>query len=449
VPDDELARRASHRDKRWINIPKYAIWLSAIGFVGFTLLAQPSITQVLTLIHALLFRWEWPLFLSDPFIFLFWCFIILSVVLWGRGLFCGWLCPYGTLSELLFKLGGRLGLKRWQFLLPHIWHERLKWLKYAVFFGLLLASFHSMELAEMLAEIEPFKTTFLVGVWNRNWPFVLFWSVLIVAALFTERPFCKYLCPLGASLAIPSTFRWFGLKRKEECGACRACEHGCESQAIDRAGRIDQRECLACMDCVILYYDDHGCPPLAKERKQRHKAGQPLTPVAGNGYFIPLVPLKTPDTRHHASMPPAPPRVSFLAWLRLEFLDLFPWRRAHTRSQHVLMFSGALLAMLTAWIWLLAGAGHVEPMVVLGWWSLWSGYEVLARMVFKPEVHEGPWWQRRLRAASWADMGAYVGLKNVLIASLLFWLISHDSRLGLLLQHLPDPGWFGRSTMPF
>lgn len=442
---DELARRASHRDKRWINVPKYAIWLCAIFFVGFTLLAQPSITQVLTLLHALLFKWEWPLFLSDPFIFLFWWFIMLSIVLWGRGLFCGWLCPYGTLSELLFKLAGKLGLKRWQFLLPGLWHERLKWLKYAIFLVLVLASFHSMELAEVLAEVEPFKTTFLVGVWNRSWPFVLFWTLLIVASAFTERPFCKYLCPLGASLAIPSTFRWFGLKRKQECGACRACEHGCESQAIDRAGRIDQRECLACMDCVILYYDDHGCPPLAKERKRRQKTGQPLTRVASNGYFIPITPLPAATPRHHASMPEAPARLSPAGWLKAELLDLFPWQRPDSRGQAALIAAGLILAALVSWIWLLYAAGHLEPMVVLGWWSLWSGHEAWARMAFKPQIPEGPWWQRRMRRASWADMAAYVGLKNILIAALLLYLISHDSRLGLLLQDLPDPGWFGSS----
>ncbi len=57
-----------------------------------------------------------------------------------------------------------------------------------------------MGLAEKLAEVEPFKTTFLVGVWNRSWPFVTFWSVLMLASAFFERPFCKYLCPLGAAL---------------------------------------------------------------------------------------------------------------------------------------------------------------------------------------------------------------------------------------------------------
>lgn len=459
---DELARRASHKDKRWVNIPKYTLWLCSIGFVGFFLMAQPSITQVLTLVQALLSNWEWTLFLSDPFLFLFWWFIVVTVIFWGRGLFCGWLCPYGTMSELLFNLGKRLGLKRWQFELPPAWHHRLKWLKYVVFLVLLAASFHSMELAEQLAEVEPFKTTFLVGVWNRSWPYVAFWSVLMIAALFTERPFCKYLCPLGASLAIPSTFRWWELQRKNECGSCKACAVGCEAQAIDRqSGAIDQRECLACLDCVILYYDDHGCPPLAKERKQRQKAGLPLTRIGNNGYFAPLSvpPPATPSCqaqpeikqhergrrltypRPQASQTRYSTPLGFWAWWRAELLDLSPWQGGFRRQLWFVHLLGFSLAIITSWAWLLGVAGRMADTPILWWWLTWSAYEVLLRMLTHPVVREGPWWQRNFRSASWADMISYVSIKNLLLASLLLFIVHHEGGLGWWLQNLPLLPW--------
>ena len=285
---DRLVRRANHKDKRWVSIPKYILWATSAGFVGFYAMAQPSITQVLTWFHALIYQWKWQLFLSDPFIFIFWWFIIATVFIWGRGLFCGWLCPYGALSELAFKIAGALGLRRFQFKLPKPLHDKLKWTKYVIFGLLLAVSFYSMGLAERMAEVEPFKTTFLVGVWNRSWPFVLFWTALLALALFMERPFCKYLCPLGAGLAIPSTFRFFGLKRKRECTSCKACAVGCGSLAIDARGRIDQRECLLCLDCMVMYYDGSACPPLSKERKHRLKAGLPLTGIGPDGYYIPV-----------------------------------------------------------------------------------------------------------------------------------------------------------------
>ncbi len=284
--------RASTRTNKWpVNAFKYSFWVISIGFVGVHLMAQPSITQVLTWFHALLFQWQWELFLTDPFIFLFWIFIIVTTFVWGRGLFCGWLCPFGSLSELLYKVGGAVGLKRFQFKLPAVWHNRLKWVKYGVFFALLAVSMFSMGLAEVMAEVEPFKTTFLVGLTNRSWPYTLFAAGLLGLSIFTERPFCKYLCPLGASLAMPTTFRWFGLKRKQECTSCKACAVGCGSQAIDADGRIDQRECLHCLDCMVLYTDDHACPPLAQERKRRTKAGLPLTPIGRDGYYIPIKPV--------------------------------------------------------------------------------------------------------------------------------------------------------------
>ncbi|KWZ46057.1 4Fe-4S binding protein [Burkholderia savannae] len=285
---ERWVRRATRADKRWVSWPKTASWLIAIGFAGWHEMAQPSITQVLTLVHSLAGGWNWGLFLSDPFVFLFWIAIAITAIVWGRGLFCGWLCPFGSLSELLYKTARATGLARLQRKLPPRWHGRLRMLKYAVFAVLLVVSFFSMPWAEKLAEIEPFKTTFLVGVLNRSWPFMLFWTLVVGASIFIERPFCKYLCPLGASLALPGRLRLLKLRRKPECTSCHACAVGCGSQAIDAAGRIDPMECLLCLDCMVMYYDAHSCPPLAKERKRREKAGLPVTPIGKDGRYIPI-----------------------------------------------------------------------------------------------------------------------------------------------------------------
>lgn len=288
---DQLVRRSTRKDKRWVSYPKYVLWSASIFFVGFYSMAQPSITHVLTWFHSLVFQWKWELFLSDPIVFIFWWFLILTTFVWGRGLFCGWLCPFGSLSEIAYKLARATPLKRFQFQPSLKLHNRLKWIKYWILAGLVAVSFYSMGAAEKLAEVEPFKTTFLVGVWNRSWPFMLYWIALFSVSLFTERPFCKYLCALGAGLAMPTTFRWFGLKRKAECTTCHACQAGCGPQAIDDQGAIDQRECLLCLDCQILYYDPHACPPLVQERKRRTKGGLPLTPIGADGYYIPIKPV--------------------------------------------------------------------------------------------------------------------------------------------------------------
>ena len=432
---EKLTRLSTHKNKWPVNAFKYTAWALSIGFVGFGAMAQPSITQVLTWLHTLLFQWTWSLFLSDPFIFLFWIFIIVTVFLFGRGLFCGWMCPFGSLSEAIYKVARKVGFKRFQRPVPQVWHDRLKWLKYVIFFGLITVSMFSMGLAEKLSEVEPFKTTFLVGIQNRAWPYGLFVAAILGLSIFIERPYCKYICPLGASLAMPSTFRWFGLKRKQDCNSCKACAVGCGAQAIDADGRIDHRECLHCLDCMILYTDTKGCPPLAKERKRREKDGLEITPIGVNGYFIPIHPATSfteqisakaaqgPDPRM-----PTPPTLPAhkngargLQWLWLEVRDhLWPWSVDGWRSQRALQIAGLSLAAAATVAWLMTAMGTLSSGAIIGWWFGWSVYEVLIRLSGKRYVKDGLWWRDQYRVAGVMDMVSYVGFKNLMIGAVLF-----------------------------
>ena len=439
---EKLTRRSSHKNKWPVNVFKYSAWALSIGFVGFGAMAQPSITQVLTWFHSLLFQWTWSLFLTDPFIFLFWIFIIVTVFLFGRGLFCGWMCPFGSLSEAIYKVGEKVGLKRFQGHLPRAVHDKLKWLKYAIFFGLLTISMFSMGLAEKLSEIEPFKTTFLVGISNRSWPYGLFVAVLLGISLFIERPYCKYICPLGAALAMPSTFRWFGLKRKQDCNSCKACAVSCGSLAIDAAGRIDHRECLHCLDCMVLYTDVKGCPPLAKERKRRERDGLEIKAIGRDGYFIPIYQIPAtaastavqagPDPRMPSDMavPPHKAGSTGLKWLSQELFDhLWPWSAEGWASQRALQIAGFALAIAASLAWVFTAFGQLSSAAIIGWWFGWSVYEVLIRLSGRRYVKDGPWWQANYRYASVMDMLSYVSFKNLLIGAALFLSLK---ALGLL-----------------
>ncbi len=435
---DRLTQRSTHKNKWPVNAFKYSAWGLSTVFVGFGAMAQPSITQVLTWFHAALFHWQWTLFLSDPFIFLFWIFIIVTVFVFGRGLFCGWMCPFGSLQESIYKVARFAGLGRWQFKLPQRWHDRLKWIKYALFFGLLVVSMFSMGLAEILSEVEPFKTTFLVGITNRAWPYGLFVATILGLAIFIERPYCKYVCPLGGALAMPSTFRWFGLRRKPDCNRCKACAVGCGAQAIDEQGRIDHRECLHCLDCMILYTDAGACPPLAKERKQRARAGEPLTAIARDGYFIPIVPVTDtgavlisrlaggvdPRLPTPAVTPPYAAGRGFLPWVAGELRDhLLPWSRDGWNGHRAWQAAGIAIAAAATAAWLLAADGRLSQVAVIGWWFGWSVYEVLIRLQGKRHVKDGPWWGRTWRRANVMDMLSYVGFKNLLIGAVFFLVL--------------------------
>jgi NosR/NirI family nitrous oxide reductase transcriptional regulator len=225
---------------------------------------------VLTFANALITEFKWDYFLMDPLLFILWCSIAGALLFWGRGPFCGWLCPFGALQELTNKVARRLKVP--QITVPWAVHERLWPIKYLIFLGLFGVSLYSLTLGEQLAEVEPFKTAIVLR-FIRDWPFVLFAVALVGAGLFIERFFCRYLCPLGGALAIPGRLRMFDwLKRYRECGnPCQRCANDCPVQAIRPEGQINVNECIYCMNCQLLYWDDHKCPVVIQRRLKREK----------------------------------------------------------------------------------------------------------------------------------------------------------------------------------
>ena len=164
-----------------------------------------------------------------------------------------------------------------QFRVPWAVHERLWPLKYLIFLGLLGYSVYSLAGAEQLAEVEPFKTAIVLR-FIREWPFVVFALALLVAGLFIERFYCRYLCPLGAALAIPGKLAMFNwLKRYRNCGdPCHLCAQDCMVQAITPLGDINPNECLHCLNCQVKYFDASVCPVMIlKQAKTDKKTDKP------------------------------------------------------------------------------------------------------------------------------------------------------------------------------
>ena len=151
-------------------------------------------------------------------------------------------------------------------------HQRLWPIKYMIFLVLFGLSMYSLSAAERGAEVEPFKTAIILH-FIRDWWFVLFAVALLAAGLFIERFFCRYLCPLGAALAIPGRMRMFDwLRRYKECGSpCQRCGNECPVQAIHPEGHINPNECIQCMHCQVLYHHDQKCPVMIQRRLKREK----------------------------------------------------------------------------------------------------------------------------------------------------------------------------------
>ncbi len=277
--DAFVRRRTLFRRLRWAFLLIVLVWL------GWIAGGQLSVVNVLTFVHSLMTDFQWEFFLLDPLIFILWSYVAVALIFLGRGVFCGWLCPFGALQELLNAGARRLRVP--QFRVPFALHERLWPIKYLAFLGLFAVSLNSMTTAFVGAEIEPFKTAISLR-FQRDWPFVLYAAGLLMAGLFIERFFCRYLCPLGAALAIPARLRMFEwLKRHPQCGReCQICFHSCPVQAIHPEGPINPNECIHCLTCQMLYSDDTICPPLVARRKRRERrdelaAGRPVPARGG------------------------------------------------------------------------------------------------------------------------------------------------------------------------
>lgn len=240
-------------------------------FLGWYANAQLSVVNLMALFGALVSGFSWQAFLLDPLTFILWFSVAAALLFWGRGAYCGWLCPFGALQEITNRIARALHVPQWT--LPWGLHERLWPVKYMIFLGLFGISLMSIEQAEHYAEVEPFKTA-IVLKFVRAWPFVAYTVALLAAGLFVERFYCRYLCPLGAALAIPARMRMFDwLKRYKECGnPCQSCANQCPVQAIHPTGEINPNECVNCLHCQVLYQSKSICPVVIKREKRRETA---------------------------------------------------------------------------------------------------------------------------------------------------------------------------------
>jgi polyferredoxin len=186
--------------------------------------------------------------------YLFLGFLLMSILL--KKAFCSWLCPVGTLSESLWRLGrrffkGNLRLPKWLDL-------PLRSLKY-VLLALFVAAVGSMS-ADALDGFMRTPYGLVIDVKMMN--FFREMSVtgaIVIAALallstLVQNFWCRYLCPYGALLGIASLLSPVKIRRdKEACIDCGKCARACPaSLPVDRLIQIRSVECSACLTCVAV-----------------------------------------------------------------------------------------------------------------------------------------------------------------------------------------------------
>lgn len=173
-----------------------------------------------------------------------------------RKAFCSWLCPVGTVSEYLWRLGKRICGRNF-----HIWRWldiALRGLKYLLlgFFVWAVSSMSANSIAAfmrsdygLIADVKMLNFFRLIG---ETGAIVI--GVLVVASVFIQNFWCRYLCPYGALLGLTSSLSPLRIKRNpESCIDCAKCAKACSSALpVDKLITIRSAECTGCLECVAV-----------------------------------------------------------------------------------------------------------------------------------------------------------------------------------------------------
>lgn len=151
-------------------------------------------------------------------VLLFFALPIVFTILFGR-VFCAGVCPFGALQELVNVKNYRLSkaLTTVLGLIPWIY------LAFAVLFAITHSGF-------IICHFDPFIGMFRLG---GETPLIIFGVALLIASIFTGRPFCRFICPYGALLSLFSRVSiWKTSITKKECINCELCHNACPVDAI-------------------------------------------------------------------------------------------------------------------------------------------------------------------------------------------------------------------------
>ncbi len=184
---------------------------------------------------------------------LMWIGFALALVL--GPVFCGWVCPMGTIQEFFGKLGRRI-FKRYNRFIPYKADRILRYLRYVVLALVVYMTASSATL--MFANIDPYFALFHLWTGEVAIAGIIILAVVLLLSLFVERPFCKYACPYGALIGVFNLFRIFKIKRNtKSCIDCKACDKACPMNIpVSTSGVVRDHQCISCMKCT----SGESCP---------------------------------------------------------------------------------------------------------------------------------------------------------------------------------------------
>jgi polyferredoxin len=187
---------------------------------------------------------------------------VLVLALVGRGFFCGWLCPMGTVQEMVHAAGRavtdrvpplrrlrrrlerRAGTGRWARI-----DQSLRWGRWVVLAWAIIGG--AVTGTMVFREADPWIALLLVAEFEFSLAFVVLIATLVLA-LVIERPFCRYACPLGAVQALAGKLSPIAVQRDASaCLDCDLCNQACPMAIpVNTRTRVTDTSCTGCLECV-------------------------------------------------------------------------------------------------------------------------------------------------------------------------------------------------------
>lgn len=206
--------------------------------------------------------------------------LFVTTLLFG-GIFCGWICPLGTLQDGLNWIGKKLRLPQIQVSLK--WDKFLRWLRVPF---LVLVLFESYLLVKLwFADYDPFRLIFGFH-WLSEPEKILSSGWIIIGAFFLlsllwERFWCRYLCPFGLVVQWVSMISWFKIRwHKRECLECNICSKNCPLGLTVTDAKLNSTPCNDCLQCVS------ACPRPKAIQYQAKTAGNSALAISGVATFF-------------------------------------------------------------------------------------------------------------------------------------------------------------------
>ncbi len=181
--------------------------------------------------------------------------VFILSILFGP-VFCGWVCPFGSIQEWIGKIGKKIFPKIFNRFIPVKADKVLRYLRLFVLAWVVYVTAKSGTL--LFSNIDPYFALFRFWTEEAALPSLIILAITLISSLFVARPWCRYFCPYGALLGLFNKVRVFKVTRNAgTCINCKKCDNACPMRInVSDKKKVSDLQCISCYECT----SERSCP---------------------------------------------------------------------------------------------------------------------------------------------------------------------------------------------